>query len=76
MKRVRQNERRRVANRYQTMRMRTLIRRVMESEDKKAAEPLLNEAKRYIDRLATRGTIHKNKAAHTKSRLERHVANL
>ena len=72
-KRVRQNEKRRIRNRYQKGRMRTLIKRIEEADDKAEAEALLNEAKSQLDRLATKRIITPNKAAHTKSRLEKVV---
>ena len=76
MKRVRQSTRRRLANRFHATRMRTLIKRLYAAEDRESAEPLLRETKAYLDRMATKGIIHKNKAANTKSRLDHHVAGL
>ncbi len=72
-KRVRQNEKRRARNGYQRSRMRTLIKKLRATEDSTQAQPLLNEAKSYLDRLASKRIIHKNKAANYKSELERHV---
>lgn len=72
-KRARQNVRRRTRNRYQVSRMRTMIKRLEATNEKAAAEELLNETKAYLDRLACRRVIHPNKAANYKSRLERYV---
>jgi len=72
-KRVRQTEKRRARNRHHRSRMRTLIKKLRATEDRQEAEALLNDTKAYLDRLATKGIIHKNKAAHYKSDLERHV---
>jgi len=72
-KRVRQSEVRRLRNRDQKSRMRTLIKRLQEMEPGDEARALLNEVKGYLDRLATKRVISKNRAAHLKSRLERHV---
>ena len=72
-KRVRQNEKRRVRNRYQKVRMRTLVKQLEATEDKAEAERLLNEVKAQLDRLATKRIITPNKAAHVKSRLEKQV---
>lgn len=72
-KRVRQNEKRRLRNRYHRARMRTMIKHLSETEEKATAEPLLRETKAYLDRLVTKGILHSNKAAHYKSRLEQHV---
>jgi len=72
-KRVRQNEKRRIRNRYQKVRMRTLVKQLEATEDKAEAETLLNEVKAQLDRLATKRIITPNKAAHLKSRLEKQV---
>lgn len=72
-KRVRQNERRRTRNRYQKTRMRSMIKKLQEMEDPGEARAFLNEVKGYLDRLATKRIISKNRAAHTKSRLEQLV---
>jgi small subunit ribosomal protein S20 len=72
-KRVRQNEKRRIRNRYQKVRMRTLVKQIEEAQDKAEAETLLKEVKSQLDRLATKRIITSNKAAHTKSRLEKMV---
>lgn len=72
-KRVRQNEKRRARNRYQRSRMRTMIKKLRHTEDPAEAQTLLNDVKAYLDRLATKRIIHKNKAANYKSELERHV---
>lgn len=73
IKRVRQNEKRRLHNKDQKSRVRTLMKKVRDAEDKEEAQALLNEAKAGLDRLATKGIIHKNKAANYKSKLEKHV---
>ena len=72
-KRVRQSERRRLQNRNQRSKMRTLIKRLETEKDKEKAMALLNEAKAVLDRMATKNIIHKNKAANQKSALEKHV---
>lgn len=72
-KRVRQSQKRRVRNRYHRSRMRTMIKNLRASEDKEEAAALLNEVKAYLDRLASKGIIHKNKAANYKSKLAQRV---
>ena len=72
-KRVRQNEKRRARNRQQRSRMRTLIKNLRTVEDQEQARALLDDAKSYLDRLASKGIIHKKKAANYKSELERRV---
>lgn len=72
-KRVRQNAKRRARNRLHRSQMRTMIKKLRQTEDRDQAQQLLRQAKAYLDRLATRRIIHKNKAANYKSELERHV---
>ena len=76
LKRVRQNEKRRERNRLHRARMRTMIKRLQDTTDPEEARSLLTETKSYLDQLTCKGIIHQNKAANTKSRLERHVNEL
>lgn len=73
VKRVRQNEKRRLHNKDQKSRVRTLMKKIRATDDKAEAQELLNEAKAGLDRLASKDIIHKNKAANYKSKLEKHV---
>jgi small subunit ribosomal protein S20 len=75
-KRVRQNEKRRVRNKSQKTRVRTMMKKLRATEDKEEAEALLNDVKSGLDRLAGKGIIHDNKAANYKSKLEKHVNSL
>ncbi|MEM9996508.1 MAG: 30S ribosomal protein S20 [Bacteroidota bacterium] len=75
-KRVRQNAKRRTRNRYQKVRVRTLIKDLEATQDPTAAAEKLRVVKAQLDRLATKGIFHRNKVAHVKSRLERHVNGL
>lgn len=72
-KRVRQSERRRLRNRKHHSKVRTLIKKLQLENDREKATVLLKEVKATLDRMATKNLIHKNKAAHYKSRLERKV---
>lgn len=59
--------------------VRTTIKKVVkaiEAKDKNAAVAAYNEMVPVIDRYATKGMIHKNKAARHKSRLSAHIAAL
>ncbi len=76
IKRVRQAEKRRAHNRNRKSKMRTLIKSVMNSTDKKEAEKLLKDAVSYIDRMSVKGIVHKNNAARKKAALTKHVNNL
>ena len=72
-KRVRQDAKRRLRNRYQKVRVRTMIKDLEAETDPAAAEAKLNEVKAQLDRLAGRRVLHPNQAANTKSRLDRYV---
>lgn len=75
-KRVRQDAKRHELNRVHRTRMRTQIKNLRDTTDKEAAEALLPQVKKTLDRLASKGIIHENKAANYKSALEKHVNNL
>ncbi len=75
-KRVRQNESRRMRNRYHRSRVRTLIKKLKSTSDAEQASSQLNDVKAYLDRLASRGIVHNNTAANYKSQLERYVNSL
>ena len=72
-KRMRQDARKRVHNRYFKKSTRTAIKKLREMEDKKEAEKFLPKVYSMIDRLAKRNLWHKNKAANIKSELALHV---
>ncbi len=75
-KRVRQNEKHRQSNVTQKSRMRTAVKKVITAADagnSKEATALYGEAQPLIDSLATKGLIHKNKAANLKSKLNKRI---
>lgn len=76
IKRMRQNEKRRLHNRTRRSKMRTLIKKVTSSTEKELAEKNLQEAVSYIDRLSVKGIVHPNTAARKKSKLTHYVNNL
>lgn len=75
-KRLRQSKERHEHNRKYRSRMRTMIKKVEQTDDKEEATSLLNETKALLDRMASKGLIHANKAARYKSRLDKHVNGL
>ncbi|MCC5811495.1 MAG: 30S ribosomal protein S20 [Ectothiorhodospiraceae bacterium] len=78
-KRARQAEQRRQHNKSRRSMMRTQIKNVIkaiESGDKQAAEQAYQSAVPLIDRMATKGLIHQNKAARHKSRLNDRIRKL
>jgi len=71
-KRAVQSEKRRQHNASRRSLMRTLTKKVIaaiEAGDKEIATKELAAATPILDRYATKGLIHKNKAARSKSRL-------
>ncbi len=72
-KRVRQSKRRHERNKGQLSRMKTLIKRVRSTTEKEKAETVLKTAVKYLDQLAAKGLIHKNKASNQKSKLTKLV---
>lgn len=76
IKRLRQSKARRDHNRTRRSKMRTLIKKVMSTENKEEATTYLRDAVSLIDRLATKNIIHPNTAARKKSQLTTYVNNL
>jgi small subunit ribosomal protein S20 len=71
-KRARQSEKRREHNASRRSMLRTSIKNVIkaiEAKDKSAAEAAYKVAEPIIDRQATKGIVHANKAARHKARL-------
>ncbi len=75
-KRTRQNETRRLHNRYYAKTTRNAIRALRNTTDKEAAEALLPKVSAMIDKLAKVNIIHKNKAANLKSGIAVYVNSL
>ncbi|NPA67077.1 MAG: 30S ribosomal protein S20 [Chlorobi bacterium] len=73
-KRIRQNEARRLHNRYYAVTARNAVRKLRAMTDKKEAEEMLPKVFSMLDKLAKRNIIHKNKAANIKSKLAKHTA--
>ncbi len=72
-KRIRQDNKKRIANRYYKKSTRTAIKNLREMEEKAEAEKFLPRVISMIDRLAKRNSWHKNKAANLKGKLTRFV---
>ena len=75
-KRNRQNESRRLHNRYYAKTTRNAIRALRNTTDKEAAAALLPKVSAMIDKLAKINVIHKNKAANLKSGIAVYVNKL
>ena len=73
LKRIRQDAKKRLRNRYYKKTTRSAIQRLRETEDPSEAEKFAPKVYSLIDRLARRNIWHKNKAANLKSSLTKHV---
>ena len=76
LKRVRQNERRRVRNRAVRSKVRTAVKvaRSTLGDTPRDARAAVIEAIRTLDKAVTKGVIHRNTAARKKSALARRLA--
>lgn len=76
IKRIRQNEKKRLRNRHGISTMRTAIKKLEQAiggNAKTEAQALLQKTISIIDRAATKGVIHRNKASRSVSRLTQKV---
>lgn len=76
IKRIRSNSAKNLRNRYQHKTVRTFIKRLRTTKDKKEASKQLPSLVSLIDKLAKRSIIHKNKAGNLKSKLTKFVNKL
>ncbi len=76
LKRIRQDQKKRLHNRFYHKSTRTAIKRLRKMTEKAEAEIFLPKVISMIDRLAKRNIIHSNKAANLKSKLTKHVNGL
>ncbi|MBN1252897.1 MAG: 30S ribosomal protein S20 [Bacteroidales bacterium] len=75
-KRIKQNEAKRVFNRYYAVTTRNALKKFRETSDKVEADELLPKVTSMLDRLAKRNIIHKKKASNLKSKLQKHISTL
>jgi small subunit ribosomal protein S20 len=79
LKRIRQNRKRRLRNRFFIGRARSSIknaRSMLEAGDFESASEATQKAISALDKAAAKGILHKNNAARRKSRLMRRLAKL
>ena len=79
IKRIRQNENRRLQNRAVKTRMKTATKKLARAEKSGDVEAMANELNRtqsVIDKAAKKGVIHKKTASRKKARLARHINRL
>ena len=68
-KRIRQNEKRRLENRYWGKTMRNAIKKLRNTHDVAEVKTKISKVVSLIDKAAKKGVIHKNKASNLKSGL-------
>lgn len=79
LKRAKQSEQRRMRNRSRKSQLKTSVRTLEQAIAEKSEEQIaagLKQAVATINRTASRGVIHKNKAARMVSRLTRRINRL
>ncbi|MDD4208811.1 MAG: 30S ribosomal protein S20 [Bacteroidales bacterium] len=69
LKRIRQNEKRRLENRYWAKTMRNALKKARNLSDASELKSKMPTISSLIDKVAKKGVIHKNKAANLKSGL-------
>ncbi len=73
LKRIRTSAKRRIVNRENRTKLRSLIKSVRNAENKETAQQALQNTVAFLDKMASKNLIHKNKAANQKSKLTRLV---
>ena len=76
LKKIKQDEVRRMRNKAYKTRLKNVVKAVetaISESNKEAAQTALQEAISTLDRTASKGVIHKNKASRKKSRLTKRV---
>ena len=75
-KRIRQTKTRNARNRYYAKTARNAVRRLRAMTNKAEAEEAYKKITAMLDRLASKKTISKNKAANLKSKLANHISKI
>ena len=76
IKRIRQEEKRRLHNRYYGKTMRNAVRKLRATHSKEEAVALFPKVQKMLDKLAKKNIIHWKKAANLKSGAMKHIAKL
>ena len=76
VKRIRQEKKRTLHNRYYAKTMRNAVRKLRAITDKEEALKLYPSVQKMLDKLAKTNIIHKNKASNLKSKLACHISKL
>lgn len=76
VKRIRQEKKRTLHNRYYAKTLRNAVRKLRAITDKEEALKLYPSVQKMLDKLAKTNIIHKNKASNLKSKLACHISKL
>lgn len=76
LKRIRQNNKKRLHNKYYARTTRNAVRNFTEITDAKEAGEQLPKVTSMVDKLAKNNIIHKKKAGHIKSQMFKHLNSL
>lgn len=76
VKRIRQEKKRTLHNRYYAKTMRNAVRKLRAITDKEEALKLYPSVQKMLDKLAKTNIIHKNKASNLKSKLACYISKL
>ena len=76
IKRIRQNEGRRLENKYYARTTRNAVKKLRTTTEKAAAEAQYPEVVSMLDKLAKKNVIHKNKASNLKAKLSQYMNTL
>ena len=76
VKRIPQEKKRTLHNRYYAKTMRNAVRKLRAITDKEEALKLYPSVQKMLDKLAKTNIIHKNKASNLKSKLACHISKL
>ena len=76
IKRIRQDKKRALHNKYYAKTMRNAVRKLRAITDKEEAIKMYPSVQKTLDKLAKTNIIHKNKAANIKSKLANYINKL
>ncbi|MBN1153918.1 30S ribosomal protein S20 [candidate division KSB1 bacterium] len=76
MKRVKTNLKSQQYNRHYKSMMKSSIKKVLNTQEKDAAEVYFKQTQSLLDKLARKNVIHANKAANQKRQLANHLKSL
>jgi small subunit ribosomal protein S20 len=76
IKRIRQTEKRRLANRYWVKTVRNAVRKIRKMTNKEEATAAYNKVSALLERLGRKNVISRNKASNLRSKLSNHINKL